>query len=512
MKLLLIRPPRLIWAHVDEETNNILPLAYPYLAAYLRAHLPEVKTTILDCNPIRMGWKSLHNYLKENSFDVIGLGSETIYVPHDLQVLKWIRQYHPKTKIVVGGRHYPFNPKDVFDENLADFIVRGEGEITFCELLRQMISSNPNYQTVAGLIFKDKTGEIVDTGWREPIANLDELPIPAYDMVPIEIYAKRSAFFPNGITIEHGRGCDYGCSFCTFWPQMARWIRQQDGKYKPVPLWRTKSVERTIEECELLVNHYKKSLLWFVDGTFTVDVDWTERFADAVLNKGLKFYWWIFERAQSIVELEKRGALEKVVRAGLRHTLMGVEHPSKEILKNLHKNTSTPEAVREAIDILRKKYPEVMIHITYMGGAPEDNKQTLKDLYKYAKSLVADVHSFHYLTPMPGTELYEKMLAEGKIKVFDYTKYNWFNPVMETNYLTIPELEKYWGRKFITINLHHPMHKIKKLLFGDKMSKRLIKIGATMAMNFTIKNIFLRPFRKSGEKFRSYIKPKWYDS
>jgi len=513
MRILLLRPPRLTWAHVDEETNNILPLAYPYLAAYLREKLPEVEVAILDCNPLRMGTRSLHEYIAENRFDVVGLSTETIYVPHDEQVMRWIRQHHPETRIVLGGRHYSYKPLDAFREGLADFVVRGEGEMTFCELLRQMTSASPNYQSVVGLAWKDESGQIRQTGWREPIANLDDLPIPAYDMVPVERYATaRSAFFPEGITIEHSRGCDWGCTFCTFWPQMARWEKQADGSLKPSPLWRTKSVGRTIEEVKLLVNRYKKRLLWFIDGTFAVDVGWAEEFADAVLREGLKFYWWVFERAQNIVELERRGSLQKVVKAGLRHTLMGVEHPDERVLRGLRKDPATPDVAREAVEILRRKYPEVMTHITYMGGAPEDDRETLNELYGYAKGLRADVHSFHFLTPMPGTELYEQMLAKGRIKEFDYTKYNWFNPVMETEHLTIAQLEKYWGRKFILINLHRPLHKIKRYLTGDEMVRRILKIGAVMAMRFSIENLLMRPFRRSGSKFRSYVKPRWFDS
>jgi len=511
MNILFVRPPRLTWSHVDEDSNNILPLAYPCLAAQVRRDLPKIKMEILDCNIEKLGWRRLEQYIKDNRYDVLALGSETVYVDADKRVLRWSKQYHPEAVRIVGGRHYPFNMRDAFDDDLAHFIVRGEGEITFVRLLEQLQSPAPKYEGVQGLIWRDSNGAIRDEGWRPLAQNLDDFPLPAYDLTPVEKYARHSAFWTNGITIEHGRGCEMGCKFCTFWPQMARWNPQPYGEWAPQPYYRTKSVERTVEEVDWLINGYKKGLLFFVDGTFEHDVDWTNRFFDEILRRGDKFVFWTFSRADTLLKCEEQGVLEKGVRAGWRHILIGAEHSERMALDYLRKPGENADRVLKLVRLLTKKYPEVISHVTFMGGVPEDNKTTLKRLYKYAVNLKCDIASMHFLTPMPGTELYEEAKREGLLKVFDHTKYNWFTPVMATRYMSIEDLDRFWAPKILSVNFHHPLHKIKRMFTGDPENRRVMRIGFLMFFRYIL-SYLLMFFRKPGAKFRSFITPAWYDS
>jgi radical SAM superfamily enzyme YgiQ (UPF0313 family) len=497
---------------VDEDSNNILPLAYPCLAAQVRATMPEVEIQILDCNVEQMGWRSLERFIANARFDVFGLGSETVYVDADRRVLRWVRKYHPAAKVVVGGRHYPFNADDVFRESLADVIVRGEGEITFTEWLRELANPAPDFAAVKGLMWKRADGTIGDTGYRDLAPNLDDLPMPAYDLVPVEKYTRHSAFWTNGITIFHGRGCDMGCKFCTFWPQEAKW--QPDpanpGDWLAVPHYRTKSVERTLAETELLVNRHKKTLLFFIDSTFELDVDWTEAYFDALLRRGPKFTFWTFSRADTLLRCEKAGTLAKGVRAGWRHLLVGAEHHEGDALDFLHKQRENANLTREVVTLIRKKYPEVITHVTFMGGVPDDDRQSLRNLHRYAVSLKCDIASFHFLTPMPGTQLYRDMDRAGLLEVRDFSQYNWFTPVMRTRHLSIADLDRFWSPKILTVNYHHPLHKIKRLFTGDPENRRIMRIGLLMSFRYLL-SLLLMFFRQPGKKFRSFMTPKWYN-
>jgi len=513
MRVLLVRPPRLTWdhLHLNEDSNNILSLGFPCLAAKVRQDLPEVQTTILDCNVEKMGWSSLERYIRENRFDVVGLGSETVYVYADRQVLYWLKKYHPETQVVAGGVHYAFNTHDLFADDLARFIVRGEGEITFVELLKQMMSTNPDYDSVKGMIWKDDNGQIHDTGWRKLVENLDDLPMPAYDMVPTEKYCKVSMFWHDGITIEHGRGCTHGCKFCTFWTQGARWRQNDEGIWKPKPYYRTKSVERTVEEVELLLNKYNKGFLFFVDGTFELDVDWTDRFFDEILRRDLKVAFWTFSRIDKLLECEKNGTLAKGVRAGWRFLLMGVEHTDKQILSYFHKPSETADQAKQLIKLIHRKYPLLVTMATYVGGAPDDDKKSMTRLYKYAKDLSVDVTTLHFMAPMPGSALHAEMKEEGLLKVFDYTRYSWFEPVMATRHMSIEELDNFWTPKMVLVNMSHPVQKFIRMFIGDKHTRRMMRVGFLMYARY-LKKLFVQLFRESGSRFRSFVKPAWYDT
>ena len=144
-----------------------------------------------------------------------------------------------------------------------------------------------------------------------------------------------------------------------------------------------------------------------------------------------------------------------------------------------------------------------------MGGLPDDDKVKLKKLYSFAIDLKCDIASLHFLTPMPGTDLHHDMTQEGLIKVMDYSKYSWFTPVMATRHMTIEELDRYWSPKILLVNFHNPLTKIKRMFTGDPENRRIMRIGALMTVRYLV-SLFLMRFRKPGEKFRSFIQPRWY--
>src|SRR4029450_25061 len=127
------------------------------------------------------------------------------------------------------------------------------------------------------------------------------------------------------------------CDFCAFWINMAERTVDANGEERLVARWRTKSVEKTLDELEFLQRDFGKRYFVFVDDTFNVDPKWCEAFADAGLRRGLKSHFLAFLRAALILRDEKVGVFEKLGRAGLIHAAIGVERLSDEELKNFHK-------------------------------------------------------------------------------------------------------------------------------------------------------------------------------
>ncbi len=222
MRVLIVQPPRKYWPYTSEGDNFLLQQALPALAGALRA-VDGVEVHVLDCMPLHLGWRSLADEIKRIDPDVIGSGeNHALYASEALRFFKMCKEVAPRAFTVAGGGHF---------SNLAhryakagtpiDAIVVGEGEVTFVELVKELGKAQPSLHGIDGLVFWD--GEkMVRNPARALVHDLDALPLPAYDMMPMELYGKsRYLFSPGGTTIHHSRGCVSKCSFCAWWTTMA---------------------------------------------------------------------------------------------------------------------------------------------------------------------------------------------------------------------------------------------------------------------------------------------------
>jgi anaerobic magnesium-protoporphyrin IX monomethyl ester cyclase len=280
---------------------------------------------------------------------------------------------------------------------------------------------------------------------------------------------------------------------------------------RAVPYYRTKSVERTVQEADLLVNRYRRTLLLFVDGTFELDPVWTDRFFDAILHRGLRCAFWTFSRADTLLRCEQAGTLEKGVRAGWRHVLIGAEHVDRDELAYVRKPLDNADRALEIVRLIARKYPQVVTHVTLIGGMPDDDRESLRRLYRYAVGLKCDIASLHFLTPLPGTDLHEEAKRDGLLKVLDYSQYSWFTPVMATRHLSIEDLDRFWSPRILTVNFHHPLRKLLRMLLGDPENRRIMRIGLVMSVRYSV-SLLLMLFRRPGRKFRSFVTPLWHDT
>lgn len=507
MKILLLRSPRYYWPFINEYDNFLLPQSLPCLAAALREHGFTVK--VIDCMPMKIGWQSLHNLIQEEKPDIVGVGdSESLYSKEVIRTLQLVKTISPRIITVVGGAHFSNLAEESLGQYPIDFIVKGEGESTLVELVKELGQVKPALGKVKGIVFKEGDN-IVETTPQPLIQNLDDLPLPAYDLMPMNDYGKaRFLFSPGGITIHHSRGCISNCEFCVWWTQMGE-RKVENGKVKVSPRWRTKSVERTLEEIELLYYKYNKKFLIFVDDSWNIDPAWNERFADAVLKKNLPIQWFAFMRADFIIRDEKLKIMGKLVKAGLRHVSMGVERAATEDLKLMGKKCYTTDIVKEAMSILRNKYPQVFRQATFIVGIRNETKESMLSQLKYAQEMRVDYPAFHPITPVPGTELWNKAKQQGWLEVTDFSYYDWSTPVMSSKHLSryqIDELIYILNKEYARISW------LLKGLFSRHAYRRNIYIwwvlvAAKMFWDSLLN--LVNPFR-----FKDYtqlIKPKWYD-
>ena len=509
MKIGFIRPPHLLWQPIATEGDNFLmPLNFLTLAAFLRERgIRDIK--IIECPPLRMGWRSLRRKLEEERFDIVGVNAITVFVNEEARLLQMAKEINPRTITIGGGIHFTA----VIEESLEnypflDFIVRGEGEETLYELIQELLKSNPDFSSIKGIAFRDN-GKIITTEPRPLIENLDSLPFPAYDLVPARRYAKGSAYF-GGATIEHSRGCAYDCSFCSCWSQMGE-RKLVNGEEQVYPRWRTKSPQRTLEEIKRLYYGYGlKHYIW-VDDCWNFDPHWTEEFCDLIIKEKLKIGWWAFLRADLLLRDEKLGILEKIVKAGLSHALIGVERPDAGELAGLGK-AQNPDAVRELYAILKRKYPRVFRMGTFITGIRSESKESFEKLKRYLLTLDVDYPSCHPLTPHPGTPVWKEAKEKGWIEVNDYSQYDWYHPIMPSEHLSREEIFQL-NLDLMKQRIAQPLWALRGLFSRNPYKRRMLWniLFTAFQIHFETLQKGGNPFKITQDKFQMR-KPKWYDS
>lgn len=514
MKVFLINPPRYYWPYLSEGDNYILPQALPCLAAVLRENDIDVKP--IDCLPLKIGWKSLKRMIEREMPDVIGVcTSESMFTPEGIKLCRLVKNIDKKIVTVAGGAHF----SNLVDENLKnhpiDFIVIGEGEYTLLELVKEIEKpkSKQNFKKVKGIAFK--TGKkLIKTKPRPLIKNLDELPFPAYDLMPMKEYGKEKFLFsPGGTTIHHSRGCVHNCKFCIWWVQMSQ-RRIEKGREICYPRWRTKSVEKTLEEMELLRYKYKKKYLEFVDDTWNVDLKWNNAFANEIKERGLDVNWFAFMRADYILRDERLGIFKTLVDSGLVRVCIGAERAVTNDLSILGKGGYNTDVVKKCFHLMRNKYPQIFRQATFITGMRNETKESMMKLLEYTKELDPDFPSFHPLTPIPGTDFWKEAIKNNWIEEKDFGKYDWLTPIISSEKLSRKEIfdltldisKKYINLRWFLRGLFAPSK------YKRNMYLWWLFISLRIVADEIKDKILLRSNNSNNSFYTKLMKPKWYDN
>lgn len=509
MKVILIYPPRRYWPFINEQDNYLLPQWLVCLGAYLRKHQVDVK--LIDCMPLRLGWRSLAQRIEEEKPDVVGVGeSHALYSDEALRLLKIVKKSDSSITTVGGGIHFTNLAEEILKKHhYVDFIVRGEGEETFLELLKELNSPHKNFKKVRGLAFREGNNVIINPP-RPLIDNLDELPIPAYDMVPMDKYGtSRYLFSPGGTTIHHSRGCTSRCSFCIWWTQMAERKQMKNGEIL-FPKWRTKSVERTLEEIDILYRKYNKKCLIFVDDSWNINPQWNESFADELIKRKYKLNWFAFMRVDCILRDLENGIFEKLVKSGLSHISIGIERVEDETVSEWKKNFSTRDTLKKCIQTIRDKFPQVFIQGTFIVGTRNETKDSMWAQFQFAKELKLDYPAFHPLTPVPGTEMWKIYREKKWLEITDFTKYDWTTPVVSSKYMSREEIED----TLVEMNLKYTTISwlLKGLLSPYKYKRRMYIWWTLVTIKVLLGMLRVKANPLKWENIVELKKPDWYDS
>jgi radical SAM superfamily enzyme YgiQ (UPF0313 family) len=405
---LFVRPPRPLWPFNSPASAFWPPLAFASLAAVLRERVKDLRVEILDAPAVEMGWRTLEGELRRRRPALVGLGEEAVSCVEGLRLARLAKDCG--ARVIAGGCFFGNIAPQALATGLIDAVVHGEGELTIVELVEALRAGSPEaLAKVNGISFLAEPAvpqgrallaagvPCVTTPPRQLLPDLDALPLPAYDLLPVERYGAQSVNHPRLAAMELGRGCFGSCDFCVLWRQMGRFHGE-----RLVPHLRVKSPERLVEEVRLLVRRFHRGYLGWVDPCFNADPRVPGALAELLLKAGCRVEQSAWVRADALVRDAHSGALEACVRAGLNELYLGVERPDNASLAALHK-TSGVEQAREALHILRQRFPHVLAIGSFIYGLPGDTPETVRRIHRLAVELELDQFFFIPLTPLPGT-------------------------------------------------------------------------------------------------------------
>lgn len=431
MKVVFVRTPRYRWVFHSEHSSFWQPLGFASIAAVLRENT-DVELRIIDCPVLKMGWESAKRAVLEEEPDIVCVGEETVSAHEALKLARFCKD-RLGCVVIAGGPHFSYMLEDTLKNHPVDYIVRFEGEYTLLELVKLIRKdrspSAKELKKVRGIAFLHR-GSVYETGLR-PLLDMEGLPMPAYDLLPMDEYGKGASSHPDLVAIEHSRGCTCSCNFCVLWKQFG----QVDLKNKKVyPCYRTKSPEKAVAEVKHLAEKYGRKTFCWVDPTFNVDPEWNQRFAELLIKEGLDVDHSAWMRADYLVRDEEKGVFSKLVDAGLKQVMVGVERTDNDDLAYLDKSGYSYATVKKAFEVVRG-YDEVLSVATYIYGLPNETKQSLRRFYDLLSRIPFDIGVPIPITPNPGTKFFDELMEEGLLEVKTFKYYNFINPIARSKYL-----------------------------------------------------------------------------
>ena len=400
MKILLIYP-YCLEERVNTEDAGVIPIGLYYIAAVLKQNNYDVE--ILNWSKMKAEPRKIKDILISKKPDIIGFSILQANRWGAIDIARMARQIDPKTKIVFGGVSATFMWKHFLTHfSEIDFVIRGEGEFVFLNLVKSIEDGSYKPRDIKGLAFRKK-GRPVKTEDFEFIRDIDSLPNPA------------KYFKYNHLALS--RGCPGHCTFCgspQFWRRKVRFH----------------STHYFVKELELL---YQKGVTFFYisDDTFTLKKNLVIGVCKKILEKRLQIRWYAISRVDYIDE----EIICWMKKAGCIQISFGVESGSEKI-RNLLGKTIKTDQIKRAFD-LTTKYG-ILARAYFIYGCPGETWETIQETIDLIYEIKPLSIVFYVLVLFPGTALYAQF--EKKIKLGDNI---WLNRIEDIIYYeTDPQLSQ----------------------------------------------------------------------
>jgi radical SAM superfamily enzyme YgiQ (UPF0313 family) len=287
---------------------------------------------------------------------------------------------------VLGGPHATVFKEKLLENNPdLDYVVFGEGEETFIELLGAL-EAGTSPATIAGVATREGSGP-----QRAFCSDLNDIPFPARDLLPMNKY-RHPLSAGRVTTMITSRGCPYPCIFC------------DKGVFGSN--WRARSAENVLSEIDEVVNRFKVNSIIFYDDLFTLKHDRLEAICEGIIRKNYRISW----KAEGRVDIVDPDTLRLMKRAGCDTVAYGVETANQAGLDYLRKKT-TPAQIRSAFEMTRNAGLKTMGY--FILGIPVETYKDAVRTIDFAVEIKTDFAQFSVLSPLPGTRLHDDAMDKG---------------------------------------------------------------------------------------------------
>jgi len=413
-KVLLITPP--YHSGVVESAGTWLNLGFVYLAGSLRDSGYDVE--IYDAMSYFHEWHDIKKRIENSRPDVVASTAITASLYDAIRILELAKQLNSNIVTVIGNIHPTFCWDEILSGNksIVDYVVIGEGEITFPELLDCHFAEG-DISKVPGIAYMYEDNPLA-TSRRSFIQNLDRLSA-AWDLVDWDIYSYRPMENSTLAIVSSSRGCIEQCSFCS---QQLFWKRK----------WRARTAEHFVDELEYLNRAYGVNVAMIPDENPTLDRSRWEKILDMLIDRRIGIDLLMETRVRDI--LRDRDILWKYKKAGIVHIYVGVESVHQATLDMYNKNVKVEES-KIAIDLINEH--DIVSETSFVLGIPEETKESIHTTIELAKHYNPDMAFFLAIAPWPYADLYKKL--EPFIATKDYSKYNLVEPVVKPANMSIKD-------------------------------------------------------------------------
>lgn len=398
---ILLIPPEI--NPVFSEDKKFMPLGLLALAASLRKNAINVKIYQPEIRLFKKeDFRKAANHILLSKPKYIGFSTWCNSFSTSLIIAEEIKKINPKIPVIFGGPQASILPEIILKEfPFVDFVLAGEADYSLPHLIKNLLDKDSNYSNIPGLTYRNNKNEIFRNEIKAIVQDLNDLPIPAYDLVPKATILK----------LDVGRGCPFQCIYCSS-------NNFFSNKY------RIKSAERIINEMDQACDKANITSFSFAHDLFTFNKKYIFDFCTKLIyhnNITKRNYSWTCSARTDCVSEE---LIEKMKLAGCKSVFFGIESGSIKIQKSIKKNLDLNK-----VYAIANKCREVNLNIyaSFIIGFPDETKTDIEKTLKMILLLASkgSIIQVSELAVLPGTPLYsnyfEKLKFDGKITNFSHS-------------------------------------------------------------------------------------------